>query len=83
MQEAPLKTLQGDTTFTDVVFICDDMKEIQTHKIVLRSASQCFQEQAWKTTKLATIIDSERYSVLTAVAYRKSYLPSSDRGCSR
>ena len=36
------KTLLGDTTFTDVVLVSDDMKEIQAHKIILRSVSQFF-----------------------------------------
>ena len=81
-QEAPLKTLLEHTTFTEVVLVSDDMKEIQAHKIILRSVSQFFRNILGKLLNqrplvLKGIQNSELF------AYRKFYIPRSDRGCSR
>ena len=75
-------TLLGHTTFTDVVLVSDDMKEIQAHKIILRSVSQFFRNILGKLLNqrplvLKGIQNSELF------AYRKFYIPRSDRGCSR
>jgi len=42
------KSLLSDTTFTDVTLVSDDMKLIQAHKIILRSASEFFRTILYK-----------------------------------
>lgn len=42
------KSLLSDTTFTDVTLVSDDMKLIQAHTIILRSASQFFRTILYK-----------------------------------